>query len=742
MVVRLIGDGSAYFKMLNEAGKHTAKAEGVMKGLAKTAEQTGKRITQAGTRIRSAGRLMVLGLTTTLIALNAAAIKTGSDFESGFAGVRKTVDATEEQFAELNEGFKEMARRIPVATDELLKMGESAGQLGIKTKNILGFTETMAMLTASTNLTADEGAADMARFASIMDMPQEQFSNLGSSMVALGNNFATTERDILEMSKRLAGAGKVMGLTPAQVTGVATALSALGMEAEAGGSSMSQFMLRTTQAVSKGGKKLEGLAKTAGMSADEFKAAWEKDTLGTVQTLVQALGKLDKTARVKALNEMGIDGIRMSDQFLRLSNNTQMLTDAVNLSEKAFAENTALAKEAQQRFETFGSQVILLKNQIKDLMVEAFEIMRPSLIALIDKLKEGIAWVKSWSPESKAMAINIMKLAAVIGPLIAGLGSLTIALGAVISAGSVVAFTIAGITIPVWAVVAAIAALVAAIGGAVYWLIGPQGFADAWGIVLARMQNFVVASAGFMQNYMTNMRIVKAWVLDNWDTLFKDMGAVIGAFIGNGIQNFVVFVRTITRIVAVLAGWLYGVWERAWSIDFLYWIVEGIKKAADLFAGFFTKLWEGLKAAFTGKQLDFSDFISKLEGDFKKGAEDLNPLDAIMGVVNEEMANIKSPVSGLPVDTTLPEFVYGNAQEAARNPLADQSVVGALATPLQASLQPGSPQMQAVDKFKAMAREKTEMTLEEISGGIGRLVEIGEQQLKNPTVELEYAGLR
>ena len=44
-------------------------------------------------------------------------------------------------------------------------------------------------------------------------MDQSQFGNLGATLVDLGNNFATVESDIMNMSLRLAAAGHQVGLT-------------------------------------------------------------------------------------------------------------------------------------------------------------------------------------------------------------------------------------------------------------------------------------------------------------------------------------------------------------------------------------------------------------------------------------------------------------------------------------------------------------------------------------------------
>ena len=43
-------------------------------------------------------------------------------------------------------------------------------------------------------------------------MDADYYSNLGSVIVDLGNNFATTEADIVSMATRLASTGEITGL--------------------------------------------------------------------------------------------------------------------------------------------------------------------------------------------------------------------------------------------------------------------------------------------------------------------------------------------------------------------------------------------------------------------------------------------------------------------------------------------------------------------------------------------------
>jgi hypothetical protein len=120
------------------------------------------------------------------------AIKTSVSFESAFAGVRKTIEATEQQFNALDTSFQKMTERMPIAYEELSRIAELGGQLGVGVKDIEKFTETVAKIAETTNLTAESASMSFAQIANIMGTPIDQLDKMASVVVDLGNNFATT----------------------------------------------------------------------------------------------------------------------------------------------------------------------------------------------------------------------------------------------------------------------------------------------------------------------------------------------------------------------------------------------------------------------------------------------------------------------------------------------------------------------------------------------------------------------
>lgn len=304
-----------------------------------------------------------------------ASIKAGMDFESAFAGVRKTVDATEPELAALETGIRNLARQMPTSATEIAGVAEAAGQLGIQTGSILGFTETMVQLGDATNMSAEEAATSLARMANITGMPQSEFSRLGSTVVALGNNLATTESEIVNMSLRLAGAGSQVGMSEAQILSFAGALSSVGIEAEAGGSAFSKVMIGMQLATETGGESLENFARVAGMTSGEFKTAFQTDAAGAMQSFIQGLATAEQRGQsaIGVLNEMGISEVRMRDALLRAAGASDVFSDALRIGSDAWTQNTALANEATQRYATMESQMSILRNKVTDLGIGIYQ---------------------------------------------------------------------------------------------------------------------------------------------------------------------------------------------------------------------------------------------------------------------------------------------------------------------------------------------------------------------------------
>ena len=367
--------------------------------------KSGDKIKNFGDSVSSLGGKLTTGLTLPLVASVGMVTKAAVDYESAFAGVKKTVDETATvSYKNLSDGIRQMAKELPASAVEIANVAEVAGQLGIKAEDILTFSRTMIDMGESTNLSAEEAATAIAKIANILGLTSDEYGRFGASVVDLGNNFATTERDIVEMTNRLAAGGKLAGLTAPDILGLATAMSSVGIEAEAGGTAMTQTLTAIGNAVSLTGKgaadDLNLIAKTAGMTSEEFQQAWKEKPVVALQSFIKGLKDAqDKGVNMNAiLAQLGMTGIRQSNMLKSLALASDKMGDAVDRSNKAWKENTALTNEANKRYETTESQLKMFKNQVTDL---AIEFGGPLLKALRDGLKAGKPWIDTLATMAK-----------------------------------------------------------------------------------------------------------------------------------------------------------------------------------------------------------------------------------------------------------------------------------------------------------------------------------------------------
>ncbi|MHC5250446.1 phage tail tape measure protein [Enterococcus sp. LJL90] len=410
-----------------------------------------EKMVSAGKGMQTVGSAMTKGVTLPIAAAATAVTTAAISWESAFAGVKKTndevVDSTGKvvySYSDLEQGLRNLATQLPSTHAEIAAVAEAGGQLGIATEDIVSFTKTMIDLGESTNLSAEDAATAIAKIANITGLSADQFTNYGSSLVALGNNFATTESDVLNMANRLASAGTIAGLTNQEILGLAAAMSSVGIEAEAGGTAMTQTLgaMETavangsiafddlssraanagisldsiSAAIQEGGSNLDSIAGAlgltsaelkkmytqandsadslqqfadiAGMSAEQFSQTWKEQPIEAIQAFIKGLdGLADKgESATLVLDDMGLSGVRQSNMLKSLALASDTLTSAVEMSSTAWDENTALTKEASTRYETTESKLKMLKNEFVD---AAIDIGGPFVDAMRDALEAG-----------------------------------------------------------------------------------------------------------------------------------------------------------------------------------------------------------------------------------------------------------------------------------------------------------------------------------------------------------------
>ncbi|WP_417374145.1 phage tail tape measure protein [Glutamicibacter protophormiae] len=407
LVVRVRAEIGA-FKRDMEAVVQSAKRAG------EESEKAGKKSSKAGKEYEAAGKQAESGIgrmaqtaqkhqqawdsvSTTLMVGGAAvagglalSTKAAISWESAFAGVKKTVDDSPAGYRQLSDELRGLARTLPATHTEIAGVAEAAGQLGVARKDITGFTKTMIDLGESTNLTAEEAATNIAQISNVMGTMEREGSKgvqrFGSALVALGNDGASTEAEILSMSQRIAGAGATIGASEADVLALSNTLASMGVKAELGGGVTTRVLLKMRTAVDEGGESLQSFAKVAGVSADEFANKFRTAPMEALDLVSKGINRVNEAGGnvTATLKDMGIKGTEETQVMLALANSGELLADSLKLGAQAWDENLALVAEAEQRYNTTESKIRIAWNNIKDAGISAGAALLPAVSGVSD----------------------------------------------------------------------------------------------------------------------------------------------------------------------------------------------------------------------------------------------------------------------------------------------------------------------------------------------------------------------
>lgn len=460
------------------------QAESALKSFGDTGVSSMDKIQVWSDQLGAWGSSLTKTFTAPLLGLATSSVNAFRDTESAFVGVTKTIDETSDEFKRAFQGMGEgydvlddaiwrLTQETSSSYEEIAKVMEWAGQLGVPLgkggKDLINFTKIMVELGDTTNLTAEMAAENLAKFMNIVGTAPDKVDNLGAAIVDLGNNYATTEADIVALSMRLAGAGKQIGLTEPEILGFATALSSVGITAEMGGSAFSKMMVKmqvaaetgfepiaeltektglslrqmelmstndaksfaaladslgmtTTElkAAIKAGNDLSDMSKIAQMSTKEFVELYRKDAPAALQAFIHGLGDTENQGEstIAMLQDMGITEVRLRDTMTRLANSGDLVTEAIKTGNEAWNENAALSTEAEKRYATLDTQVTRLKESWKEMCVDIAEYLTPAFSLLADTAQSLIDAWKNLDENTKQVIVNLSLILSAIGPVL------------------------------------------------------------------------------------------------------------------------------------------------------------------------------------------------------------------------------------------------------------------------------------------------------------------------------------
>ena len=642
-------------------------------------QAVGDKFQEVGAKMESAGRSMTTKISLPIIAGFTASTKAAMDWETAFTGVTKTVDfESEEQKKIIEQQLKDLAKVTTSSMEEIAAVGEIGGQLGIGAEDIVEFTKVMVELGDTTSLSADAAAVALARIMNITGDSKKDVEKLGSVIVDLGNNFATTETEIAEMANRLAAGGTLAGLTSSQILALAAAMSSVGIRAEAGGTAMTQILTKIDKRVDSFNAgtttALDSVAKVADMTSEEFAKLWDATPDKALQAFIKGLSTVEErgTSVNMAVSELGMSGIREANTLKSLALAADMFSDTLATANEAYEENTALSAEAEKRYATFESKLNQFKETIKEAAITIGEVLTPVLETLMNAIAKVAEWFTGLDDSTKMIIVAFAGIIAAIGPLLITIGKISTGVGALIKIFSSLGIVLTGGTV---AAIAAVVAAVVAAGILIYknWDKIKEGLqklwdyvkptfekikehiVNAWQWVIDHVGPLLQALYDFIKVIWDGAKAVIIAVLDVIKARIKialEAIKLLWSMFGEGLMNQVKIIwetvkkliesalKIIQGVIKTITGIISGDWKKAW---------EGIK---DIAKG----VWDAIGAVIKGAINTVTNIINTGLNAIKKffnGAWDgiksltSNVWNGILNTITGKMESAKNTVSNM-----------------------------------------------------------------------------------------------
>jgi TP901 family phage tail tape measure protein len=555
--------GEAFVDIIGKLGP------GFDKSLRDAEATMGSKLKSIGGGMKSVGKKMSMSLTMPIVALGAAVIKVGGDFERGMNRVEGISGATGKQFEALKNQAKELGRTTMFSAKQAADAMGFLAMAGFEADEIIGSMPATLNLAAAAQMDLAQSADIVSNIMTGYGLSVDEIANATDVLVKTTNSANTDLSQLGEAFKYVAPIASAAGLEFEQVNAALGLLGNAGIQASMAGTSLRGAMNRLLNPST---EVVEAMGKIG------LKVKDANDQLLPLDRIIEQLEPHANDAGLM-LKLFGRNaGPAMAGLVKQGSEKLRDLTDDLrNAGGEA-------KKMADINMKGVHGAMLKLKSAVEGLLIAIGESGLLDFIAkLATKLATFVGKLAETNPELLKWGTVIAGAAAAIGPLLVALGAVVVAVGALAPiAGSI-------------GIVAAAAAGLGAVGATIYaaWdVVGPKliqvwntiktAAIDIWeGIKGVVMQAMAELTAFFESDL--GQGIIAAWKLiwavasDVVSTAFTIVGKVLKAALGV-IQN----------AIKIFGGLLTADWRKVW--DGLKGIVVSVGKG----------IWEVLKSVFVG----------------------------------------------------------------------------------------------------------------------------------------------
>lgn len=607
-------------------------------------QEVGDKIKGFGENIAKVGGDMTKKITTPIVGLATAAVKTTGDFDAAMSQVSAVSGATGDDLLALREKAKEMGETTKFSASESAEAMNYMAMAGWKTEDMLNGIEGIMNLAAASGENLGTTSDIVTDALTAFGLTAADSGHFADVLAAASANANTNVGMLGESFKYVAPVAGAMGYS-AEDTSFALGLMAnSGIKASQAGTALRSIMTRMAKPTKESGTAMEEL----GLSLTD--ANGNMYSFSTImQDMREAFGGLvletdSGRAALAELDAQLADGSITEDQYaqsidtlLESENGATAAEQArlaamlagkqgmsallaiVNASDEDY-EKLALAidtssdsidgfngqaeKMANVMLDNLPGQITLLKSEIEGIAIQFGEILVPIIREQVLPVIQGfLDKLKELTPEQKTQILQIAAIVAAVGPVLLIVGKVIMAVGTIISTIGLLVSGIGALITIITPIGLIVGGIIAAVIAAIVLLVTNweaislkiqeilAALHDKWVEIWTAIKDKAVEILTAIKNFITNtLNNIKAFWTTTWTNIKNKATEILNA-IKTAISNIVNNIKTS--------------WTESWTKikttvhDIFDRMREGIKQRMDRIRDSIGEVVDKIKSTFT-----------------------------------------------------------------------------------------------------------------------------------------------
>lgn len=427
-VSRVGGIGAQSTKRLSKATNDLETSLGGASGAAKDSTDSIISLRYANYDLATS----LLGTAAAITAVGAASLTAFASQERAFADVARTLEigVLPEKISEIEDSLKSLSTQIPLTFNELSEIATIGNQMGIAADDLTNFTNTVARFSAITGISIESTTKAFGGFMAQTGMAPALLENLGSAIAKVGIDSNATEEQILSLMREITAGATGAGFAAEQIVALSGTLASLQIAPERARGSLTTYFETLNKAVARGGDDLQNFAQVVGVTGEELERMVRAGEGNQVlRGFLEGLRDLDNIDTTRALDELGLAQLRVTDTFRRLSGSLHLYDRDQQNANQSFQEATELQRQYAFIVDTLASKFQILLNALMNFGAQIGSELAPAFSRLIDIATQGINAMTEFaqSPVGEALVRTASLISGALAAWLALRGAIALA---------------------------------------------------------------------------------------------------------------------------------------------------------------------------------------------------------------------------------------------------------------------------------------------------------------------------